>query len=374
MPTGQTTTYDLTTGLYLDIEPLLALLSPTEVPFQGLYGADGRSTLSTGTCFEKKVEWLDEVLLTPRSTLAATITTGTAYITVAADEQINFSTGDLLVVDDETLRVTGYGSTTDTLTVTRAYSSSTAVNHDTSVDVLTVGQALAEGSDPEDARFIDRSNRYNVTQIFGPTAVQVSASDNVVRKYGIEGTTEFQHQLANRMREAAISFEQAIAYGTRYESTTTKIRQMGGLDYYITTNVDSTTTALTESVLLDQLQACFNAGGTPDRASLGSAQKRVASALATGVTIQIGRQDNGRGQVVDFIDSDFGRISLLMNRWIRTSDLFLYNRDQATVLSLRPMVFEPLAKTGDSIKGQIVAEKTMRFRRERHAAKFTALT
>ena len=70
MAIGKTTTYDLTTGLYLDIEPLIQILSPFDTPLLGLYGADGRSALANGPAFEKKVEWLDETLLTPRTTVA----------------------------------------------------------------------------------------------------------------------------------------------------------------------------------------------------------------------------------------------------------------------------------------------------------------
>lgn len=373
MPTGKTTTYDLTTGIYLDIEPMLALLSPFDIPLQGQNGADGKSAISTGTCFEKKVEWLDEVLLTPRSTLAASITTGTTVLTVASGDQIKFSTGDVLVIDNEEVRISGYGTTADTLTITRAFAG-TAVNHNTSVVALGVGTSLAEGSDPENARYLDRSNRYNITQIFGPTAVQVSNSDNTVKKYGLEGTNEFQHQLGNRLKEIGIHLEQAILYGNRVEDTSNKWRTMGGFDYYITTNADTTTTVLTETALLSTLQTLFGLGGSPDRATLGAKQKRTASAFATGIQIQVGRADNGRGQTVDFFDSDFGRISLLLNRWVRDADLFLYNRDQAELTTLRPIIFEMLAKTGDSAKGQVVGEKTLKFRRQLHAAKFKALT
>ena len=126
MATGIVKTYDLTTGLYLNIEPLIAILSPFDVPLQGGQGADGRSALSTDTCFEKKVEWQDETLLTPLSTAAATATTGQTYILVAAGDQIRFSTGDIVLVGAEYMRVTGYGTTTDTLTVTRAYAGSAA--------------------------------------------------------------------------------------------------------------------------------------------------------------------------------------------------------------------------------------------------------
>lgn len=371
MATGRVSTYDLTVGVKLNIEDMIWLVSPFDVPLLGTNGADGRTTLASETCFEKKVEWLDETLLTPRSTLAAQATTGDAYITVASGDQLKYQTGDVLLVDSEYMRITDYGTTADTLLVTRAYSGS-AATHVTSVAVLGVGAALPEGGDPPNARSLDRTNRFNYTQIFGPAKVEVSGTENAIQKYGIAGS-EFDHQVANRTKELLVGMEQAILYGVRAEDTTNKWRTMGGFNYWITTNVDSSTTTLTEAALLAQLQTCYDAGGAPDRVITGSKQKRVISAINTSA-IRYTQDTNVRGQVVDFYDSDFGRQSVVLDRWCRTSDVFIFGRDQAVVNTLRPMQFEMLAKTGDAVKGEILAEKTMKLHRQSWAAKFTALT
>src|SRR3954451_15195100 len=122
---GKAQTYDLTTGVIVNIEDVIYLLSPTDVPLQGGQGADGASAISTDTCFEKKIEWLDEELLLPKSLIQTTTTKGDAWIVVTAGQQNRFSTGDVLIVSgsNERMRVTGYGSTTDSLTVTRAFQS-----------------------------------------------------------------------------------------------------------------------------------------------------------------------------------------------------------------------------------------------------------
>lgn len=375
MPTGKVTTYDLTVGVIVDMEDMIHLLSPFDVPLQGGQGAEGNSALSTGSCFEKKIEWLDEELLLPKSTAAATATTGEGVLTVATGHQGRFSTGDvLLLATGERVRITGYGTTADTLLVTRGFSSSTAATIATSDTITSYGQALAEGSDPENARSLDRTARLNYTEIFGPTAVQVSGTENVIRKYGLSGTTEFDKQSANRIKEQFISVDQAILYGKALEDTSNKWRTMGGMIDFITTNVNSTTTTITEATLLDQIQTCYDAGGSPDRAVMGSKTKRVISAFASALTVNANLGDKARGTVVDAFDSDFGRITLLLDRWCRTKDLFLFNRDQAEIVTLRPMQFEMLAKTGDSMKGQVLTEKSLKFYRQAHAARFSALT
>jgi len=378
MPQGKVTTYDLTVGVIVDMEDMIHHLDPFDVPLLGQSSADGRAAISKSTCFEKKVEWLDETSLSPRAPLAASVTTGTTAWTVAAADANRFGVGDVVLVEDEYIKVTAVASNGTDLTVSRAFNSSTAVNHATSVVLVGIGTALAEGSDPETARSVDRAARYNMTEIFGPHAVQVSASENVVRKYGLPGgNNEFAYQAAARTREVGVSIEQAILYGTRSEDTSAKTRTMGGLSYYITTNVDSSTTTLTEAKLLDQLQAIYDAGGSADRIVCGSKQKRVIGTFGTplsGTIHQLARTDTGRGVVVDTYTSDFGQCTVFLDRWVRTADLFIFNQDQVELDTLRPLQFEMLAKTGDSMKGQIVTEKTLKVRREKHAAKFTALT
>ena len=373
MPLGTISTYDLTVGVIVDIDPLIRMLSPSEVPLQSGVGSDNRTVLATDTCFEKKIEWQDDTLLTPQSTLGAAIADGSATtITVAAGEQLRFAVGDIIQIDNEKMRVTAYGGGADQLTVTRGVFGTAATSHANGALITNLGAALPEGSDPGQARSQDRTNRWNVTSIFGPTAVTVSGTEQAIRKYGL-ATTEFDYQAALRMKEEAIKLEQSLIYGTRFEDPANKWRQMGGMTYYITTNVDSTAGALTDTRLLDMMERCWSLGGSPDKALLGSKQKRVVSAFDSS-DIRLGRLDAGRGQVVDFFDTDFGRVDFVLHRWMRPTDLILFSREQAVIKTLRPFQFKMLGDTGDSVKGMIVGEKTLKFEAERWAGRFTALT
>jgi hypothetical protein len=376
---GTVQTYDLTTGVKLDVEDIIWLISPFDVPLQGMYGADGRTAISVDTVFEKKAEWLDETLLTPRSTFGAALSTTTGTVLqVATGDQAKFQTGDVLFLSSvsgastEYVQVTAYGTTADTLLVSRGWASTTASTFATADNVVGVGAAQAEGSDPPAARAVDRVDRFNYTQIFGPTAITVSETENAVQKYGLTGT-EFDHQTANRLKEQAISLEQALINGVVYAGTGTLGRTLGGFTNYITSNVDSSTTAISDSTILAQVQACYDAGGSPDRLMVGSHQKRAISALESS-EIRYAQATNIRGQTVDYFDTDFGRLSVVLNRWCLPNQAFIYSRDQATIGVLRPASFQMLAKTGDAQKGMVVAEKTLYFRRQSWAARFTALT
>lgn len=370
---GATSTYGLTVGIKIDMEPMIQLISPTDAPFQGsAMGAVDAIGLPTDTVFEKKYEWLDETILTPRSTIAATSTTGDAFITLAAGDGLKFQTGDLLLIGSEYVRVTGYSLTTsDILLVTRAISGSAATVA-TSADVIGVGSVLPEGSDPPAARFLDRNNRFNYTEIFGPVAVQSTGSDLAIQKYGI--TNEYDHQLANRVKELAIAIDQAIAYGVRLEDTGNKWRSMAGILAHITSNVDSATNAWTLASINTLSQTIFSAGGNPDMLVVGAKQKTVASTFTSAGTVQVQRADRTAGRIIQTIETDFTVLHILLNRWFRTADAVIMSRDQAELETLRPMQYQPLAKTGDSEKGMVVGEKGFKFFRQAHAAKFSALT
>src|ERR1017187_767516 len=168
MATGTQTTYNLTVGVKLNVENVIWTITPTDVPLQGTMGSDGRTALSSDTCVEKKIEWLDEVLLVPNSLTGAAATTGDTYITVTSAASnagnLNFQVGDVILVDTEYVYVTAYGTTTNTLVTTRAYLGSTASAHSSGAVLKGVGQALPEGSDAGTARAVDRVDRYNYTQ------------------------------------------------------------------------------------------------------------------------------------------------------------------------------------------------------------------
>lgn len=369
MPQGLLATYDLPTGVMLDIEPMISQLSPFDVPL--LYGDGDGPAIPRGPAYEKKVEWQDDSILTPRSTLNGALTTGTTAVVIATADANHFGPGDVLQIEAEKVRVTALSTDGVTLTVTRAFAG-TAVNHADTTKVVGVGKALPEGSDPAIARAQDRSARYNVTQIFGPEAVQVSSTENTVRKYGLEGTTEFDYQVMQRLREKAISLEQAILYGTRVDDGTNEWRTMGGMSYYFTVT-DSSTTTLTDTKLLDALQAVFDAGGSPTDVLVGSKQKRIISAFESTLIRRTG-DESTRGARVETFISDFGMTNVRLDRWVLVNNAFIYDRNDLELSTLRPMQFEMLAKTGDSKKGQVVGEYSLKVRRAAQQYAFTALT
>ncbi|QBI19350.1 hypothetical protein ER308_07190 [Egibacter rhizosphaerae] len=366
------TEYQFTAGQPRDFEPLIALLDPSDVVLQGQYGADGRTILSSRPASQKKVEWQDETLLLPRATLSDAMTDAQETMDLGSnDERQRFQTGDVVMIDDEKLRVTGYNDSDGVLDVARGVMSTTASTHDAGDDVTGLGAMLPEGSDPQENRALDRTDRHNFTQIFGPTLVKVSGTKMVTQRWGV--ASEYNHQAERRTREQFVAREQALIYGTRFNDESAERRAMGGLTFYITENVDSSTSDLDYSSIRDQLQTIYEKGGSADRLLCSIAQKAVIDDFDNN-QIRLQRVDNGRGEMVDVLFTSYGDVTVVKSREVKDKDVFLYNRDQAIQRPLRPMQFVPRSTVGDYTSGFLVSERSLEFRRDRHAARFNSLT
>jgi len=307
------------------------------------------------------------------------VTAGTEIV-VQTNHQERFSTGDLLQVMKvgatgfEYLRVTGYSATTaDTLLTTRGYNSTTATTYASGSVVVGIGTTLAEGSNPENARSTDRDLRTNYTQIFGPTKVSMSRTMQRITRYGVP--SEFNHQLMRRLQELNIHRERAILYGRAADDTTNKIRSTGGINHFLTANVDSTVTEITVTNIESNLQTCYDAGGLPDR--FVANPKSLSDLNATTDTARVRQEmmDSRRGrEPVTVVTTEFGDLSIVRNRWVYPGHAFGIKRDNVIRRVLDPVVFETLAKTGDADSGQLVGEEGFEVKGQSHMFKMVNLT
>ncbi len=184
--------------------------------------------------------------------------------------------------------------------------------------------------------------------------------------------SEAAYQIGKRLKENAIKIERNLILGTRNDDTTNKRRSFGGLDYWIATGVDSTTTNMTETLLVDQLQNSFDRGGNVDLLAVGGTQKRKISTFNSD-DIRFARSENIRGAVVDWVDSDFGRIMIVLNRWVPTRYAFGLEKQYINLVWFDRLFVEALAKTGDRQQWQLIGEMSMKVRNEKAHFKFTAL-
>lgn len=363
--TGRRGTYESTVGLRLDLEDAIHMISPFDVPFLGTYGPGNGSVLGRETTESTTVEWLEDELVPGSDALSGALTTGDTAVVV--DNGDYFKVNDMIRVDDEFMRVSAISN--DTLTVERSWGSPAAVDHADNSVVIILGNLPQEGDDPVAGINFQRTRPYNYTQIY-QDEVEITRSGEKEAKYGVR--SEASYQIGKRLKENAIKLERNLILGTRAEDTSNRRRSHGGLDYFISTGTDSTTTDQTETTLTTALQGSFDRGGNVDLLAVGGSQKRKISGFSEN-DIRFAREENVRGAVVDYFDSDFGRIYIVLNRWIPTRFAFGLEKQYIDLSWFDPFFVEMLAKTGDRQQWELIGEVSMKVRNEKAHFKFNAL-
>ena len=381
---GKVTSYDLAVGVKINMDELIYMISPIDSPFINGIGTDGRQLLASSGVDQTEFKWMDEELLLPRAQAAGTGAAGAGVttVTVSAADSYKFQVDDLLNVGEEgavvngaVKRITGINNTTGVLTLAdwtngSAWPATTAAHEDT---IMCLGTALVEGSDPGTARSADRTIRSNYTQIFGPTPVNMTRTEQQITRYGV--SDEFAKQLYGRSVENVITREQAYLYGKPVDDTANKRRSTGGLMNFILTNTDATSTCLDVAELQTLMQKCYNAGGVPDLLIANPATFADLNAITDSGRVRTVIDDPRRGRVpVTSVFHEFGETQLVRNRWCHSETAFVVKKEGVQRRVIQPLIVEALAKTGDSDSVMIVCEEGLQVKGEAHMARFTNLT
>lgn len=245
------------------------------------------------------------------------------------------------------------------------------------VDALAdaaLNQAV-EGADYSFAALDARTREYNYTQIL-TKEFQVSATQEAVDKAGVE--SEYAYQAEKAMKEWARDAEYSIVNGVRDAGSSGAAREMNGVLAFITTNDEtgsgSGTEALTEDMFNDCLQEIWDEGGRPDTVYANGFQKRAIDAFSTPNTRYISGEDGVIRASVAVYDSSFGRLAVVLDRYMASDKVAILQQDKWAVGVLREPKQEEVAKIGDSMRGAIVGEMTLISYNEKASGKITQLT
>jgi len=265
----------------------------------------------------------------------------------------------------------------------------TAVYHEWQTDSLaanTAANALVEGATASDITVSPTTRLGNYTQIVGKT-VMVSGTLEAVDRAGRK--SEKAYQLAKVSSEIKRDMETIItANQGQSAGNASTARTLGALLSYIKSNTskngtattgvdpvtvgvstrtDGTTRAFTEAMLKTVVASVFSAGGTPSALFVSPTQKQVVSGF-TGLAAQRYQvPTSGQATILsgaDLYQSDFGILSIVPNRFMRTRDALVLDPEYAALAYLRPFQTNELARVGDAEKTQILAEFTLEVRNE----------
>lgn len=273
---------------------------------------------------------------------------------------------------------------------TLARTKATAVFHEWQTDSLsaaTVANAAVEGADGVSATISPTTRLGNYTQIV-QKVVQTSGTLEAVNKAGRR--SERAYQLAKASSELKRDMETIItANQGRDAGSSSSARKLGAILSWLKTNTskgtsgtdpttigvstrsDGATRTFTEQLLKDEVAAAFDSGGNPTMLVVGSGLKQKVSSFA-GIAAQRymapGDQPTTIIGAADVYMSDFGTLSVVPDRFMRTRDALLIDPEYMALSYLRPFQTNDLAKTGDSEKTQLLCEFTLEMRNEAASA------
>lgn len=268
----------------------------------------------------------------------------------------------------------------------------TAVYHEWQTQTLAAanpGNAQLEGDDITTLDAPNLTTRIGDTcQIFRKTG-GVSGTEEKVKKAGRSSEMAMQKLLKGKelMRDQEARFVGNYP-SVPVESGAVARKSAGALAWLVTNTslgagganggfsagtvsaaTNGTTRNFTETLLKSVMAAIYSNSGEMNKliGLMGPIQKQEASAF-TGIA-QLRHETGAKMATVigaaDVYVSDFGEIAFQPHPYGLTRDFLLYNPDYWAIATLRPMATFPLAKTGDSDRFEMVAEKTLVSRNEK---------
>ena len=200
----------------------------------------------------------------------------------------------------------------------------------------------------------------------------MSRTEQRIPKYGV--SNEFLKQQLNVTNALLLGVEHTAIYGVPHIVTATNRRQTGGLSYFITTNVDSTSPWLDLSSIETQQANAWDLGGGFDMIVARPGAFQALNNLAGSERVQVDFNDERRGRSrATVVTTEYGEVTLARDRWIRSNEAFAYNRENFIERVFQPLVMFPLAKTDDTDKVAMVTELGFEVKGQDHMAKWTAL-
>ena len=373
-------TYDDNSGVIQKrvITDYITLIDPADAPFvEAMGGLDGGAKKFRFVNFpHTKVEWIEDT----REPLSVGLNTAmnnsvtTAVLLAASANMVQV--GQILKFADgsEQMWVSAVASDGVTLTVSRAYGGTTAtaqvVVNNTAIEIL--GIARLEGAESTGLGYTVRSTNYNHTQIM-QREVKVSRSQNQISQYGIR--EEFDYQSNKAIPHLMRLIEKGVYYGTRSAGTSAAPRSFGGLGTFVTNNaINSGSAAVTQAKFENALKAAYLDGGKPSKAFVSPTNMQVIKNFYDSANfLRVDTKEKTVGMTIEKIITPYGPVDLIMDRWAPDSTIYILDPEHVGFVTYYPFTSEPLAKTGDYQRGEVVGEFTLCVRMDKAHAVITTI-
>lgn len=211
-----------------------------------------------------------------------------------------------------------------------------------------------EGADTVTFQQSDKRELSNILQIF-KRAVSVSGTAEAMQ------STKFNEEIADRLLELKMKLETVLINGLKKDGSKTPfIRQMSGL-IEMADNTNAKSNSDVEALIKDGMRTLWNnklTGGTYYAFVNADVKETIDGIYKDKYSYQ--HKETNFGLLVETINTNYGVVNVVLSRDIPANKIVLFNDSYVNMAALRPVTFTPLAKTGDSTKGHVVGEYTLK--------------
>lgn len=385
----------------LDVSAMLDILRPVDVPLLTLIGRN-----SLKDCDQVKHEWLEDEyrgmttvtagLNNTTNPVTVTLTTAahTSYFRATggtgspADYTAAASTapGDIVRIWDSVGSELGIVTavTSTTISIDRSQLGSTPLTHTTAANVTIVGTLQPQGLTTVGAsRTTTKTPLFNYTQIF-EDSFRASKTQRSTKKY--TANDDRARELGKVMDLMGVQFERTLIHGRKQKPAATVASQqgpagaMGGIQSFITTNVyDKAGAILDQTMVEDALQDVWTAGARSSHLFCGATQKRRINTFLDPYR-RTGYEDRRLGSFVDYFDTDFGSVAVVLDRQMPTNEAMIIDAGRIKFGPLNGNVSRALSMTQRPVESseaelwQVVGEYSCEVRLEKSHARITNLS
>lgn len=219
----------------------------------------------------------------------------------------------------------------------------------------TADITFAEGSETTVFQQSVKRELSNILQIF-KKAVSLSGTAEAMQR------NKFSEEVADRLLEMKINLEKTLINGLKDDGSVTGIRKMSGLlEFADASNAASGTQSQAVTLLLASMKKMWNNDLAEGNyyAFVNADVKEVIDDHYQG-QYSYQHKTTNFGLLVETINTNFGQINLVLSKHVPADKILLFNDAYVDLVTLRETTFETLAKTGDSTKGQIVGEYSVK--------------
>lgn len=225
---------------------------------------------------------------------------------------------------------------------------------------------VAEGADAENFVHSARAELNNVLEIF-LKATKVSGTAQATGKVG----DLFAEEINDRLAEVKVAIEKRLINGVRDDGSVSGIRKMDGLINFVD-EANKFSGAITEANIRGLARKLFDAGNeNADIYALVSPDVKEQIDELYKDNYNYNHTENNFGLVVSSINTNYGTINFVVDRYAPADKVIAFDLNAVSVVFLRQPQFEALGKTGDNIKGQVVAEATLEVGSKKAVAELT---